>query len=150
MEEVLTGEVDDDPVSLAKRADALIRSIGEIPATDPAAGLSSDELASCVTRSLALPQVVALRPRLLPEFSVYASQHADSVEEVTAGVADAVALNGNAVDVIIDWKSDIDPSNEILERYIAQVSAYLEATAARAGLIVLMTSGRVIEVARKT
>ena len=149
VEEVLTGEVDDDPVSLGRRADALIRSLGETPATDPAAGLSSDELASCVTRSLALPQVVALRPRLLPEFSVYASQHADSVEDVTAGVADAVALDGNAVDVVIDWKSDIDPSNEALEHYIDQVSAYLEATAARAGLIVLMTSGRVIEVASR-
>ena len=43
-------------------------------------------------------------------------------------------------------KSDVDLACETLERYRAQVRAYLDATGAEQGLIVVLTSGTVISV----
>jgi hypothetical protein len=50
--------------------------------------------------------------------------------------------------VVIDWKSDVAPTAELLEHYRSQVRAYLDITDAERGLIVLATSGRVILVER--
>ena len=47
---------------------------------------------------------------------------------------------------IVDWKSDVDPSPETVEHYRAQVRTYLDMTGAERGLIVMMTSGRVVEI----
>ena len=47
---------------------------------------------------------------------------------------------------MIDWKSDVDPTEETLDHYRAQVRAYLDVTDAERGLIVLMTSGKMIAV----
>ena len=49
-------------------------------------------------------------------------------------------------DVVIDWKSDVDPSLETLEHYRAQVRAYLDMTGANLGLIVAVTTGAIMEV----
>jgi exodeoxyribonuclease-5 len=71
----------------------------------------------------------------------------DATEEVTSGVADAVAFNSEGrPQVIVDWKSDVNPAPETVEHYRAQVSAYLDVTGAERGLIVLLTSGTVIDV----
>jgi hypothetical protein len=51
--------------------------------------------------------------------------------------------------VVIDWKSDVAPTPEMLEHYRSQVRAYLDITDAERGLIVLATTGRVISVARE-
>ena len=48
---------------------------------DPAQGLAPVELAGCVLRALALPEVASLRPRLVPELPVYASVATDTHEE---------------------------------------------------------------------
>ena len=52
--------------------------------------------------------------------------------------------------MVIDWKSDIEPSPEIIEHYHAQVSAYLDMTrtARGFGLIVLLIQGIIIPVTR--
>jgi exodeoxyribonuclease-5 len=73
MEEVLTGETDAAEAVLAERAGDLIRALGRSPVSEPATGLSAGELAGCVVRNLALPEIAALRPRLLAEFPVYAA-----------------------------------------------------------------------------
>lgn len=147
MEEILTGEITDDTEAFAARAGQLIASLGKAPVADPASGLSPTELAGCVARTLALPQVVALRPRLLPEFPVYGITRAEDGQSATAGISDALALaESGAPEVVIDWKSDVDPSAATLDHYRAQVGGYLEITGARQGLIVLMTSGRVVPV----
>ncbi|MBO6728096.1 MAG: ATP-dependent endonuclease, partial [Rhizobiaceae bacterium] len=52
MEEVLTGETDANPAALIERAGNLIRALGCSPVTDPAMGLSAEELAGCVVRTL--------------------------------------------------------------------------------------------------
>jgi exodeoxyribonuclease-5 len=106
-------------------------------------------LAATVLKTLALPKVVELRPRLLPELSVYASVASDTEEQVTVGIADAIALTPDgAVEVVVDWKSDVAPTAQTVDGYRDQVGTYIRATGARRGLIVLMTSGTVIEVPR--
>jgi len=63
------------------------------------------------------------------------------------GIADAVALTPDGrPDVVIDWKSDVNPDPETLAHYRAQVRTYLDMTGAERGLIVLMTTGTMITV----
>ncbi|SEP50229.1 exodeoxyribonuclease-5 [Rhodospirillales bacterium URHD0017] len=151
IEEVLTGETAETERALVARAETLIRAIGRPVANDPAHGLVPAELAACVTRALALPEIVALRPGLLPEYPVFASALIGEQEEAMAGFADAIAFGADgAPRVVVDWKSDVAPAPETLEHYRAQVRAYLDMTETERGLIVLVTSGVVIPVARKT
>ena len=147
MEEVLTGECYEAGEALTARATDLIRALGEEPASDPANGLSPEELAGCVTRTLALPEVAALRPSLHAEFPVYALQQENAELVATAGIADALTVDPEGRPaVVIDWKSDVNPTQETLDHYRAQVRAYLDMTGAERGLIVLMTNGTVITV----
>ena len=142
IEEVLTGETAEEEIALAARAETLIRALALPVTDDPARGLAPVELAGCVLRALALPEVAALRPGLVPEFPVYASTEADSHEEAAAGIVDAIVFDADgAPQVVIDWKSDVDPSPETLAHYRAQVRAYLDATGANCGLVVYMTPG---------
>jgi exodeoxyribonuclease-5 len=147
MEEVLTGEIFEAEAALTERAAHLIRALGQSPVADPATGLSAQELAACVVRTLALPDIAALRPGLLAEFPVYSAQAADGVETATAGIADALTIGeGGRPVVVVDWKSDVNPDAQTLDHYRAQVRAYLDMAGAERGLIVLMTRGTVIAV----
>ena len=147
LEEVLTGETGDDATALVRRAAELIAQTGRPATDDPSTGLSADELAGCVIRTLALDEIAALRPTLSPEFPVYASVLTGEEEQATAGIADAVSFDpGGTLDVVIDWKSDVRPTDETLAHYHAQVRTYLDMTGARRGLIVLVTTGRVLQV----
>lgn len=147
MEEVLTGETPEAEATLTDRAADLIRAFGKVPVADSATGLCAGELASCVARTLALPEIAALRPELLAEFPVYALNGEGSELVATAGIADALTIGSDGRPVaVVDWKSDVNPNAQTLDHYRAQVSAYLDMTGADRGLIVLMTSGRIIEV----
>lgn len=147
MEEVLTGECEDSSTSLRARAEVLILALGMSPSTDPANGLSADELALCVSRTLTLPEIVALRPALLAEFPVYALRQEDAGLVATAGIADALTIDAAGQPaVIVDWKSDVAPAPQTLDHYRAQVRAYLDMTGAVQGLIVLMTGATIISV----
>ena len=147
LEEVLTGETAGEMDALRERARALIIVIGKSVVDDPSQGLSPDELAGCVTRTLALPEIAELRPTLAPEFPVYASMVVDDVEQATAGITDATSFDpdGNP-QVVIDWKSDVQPTPETIDHYRAQVQNYLDMTGIARGLIVLVTSGAVLHV----
>ncbi|MDA9433698.1 UvrD-helicase domain-containing protein [Bradyrhizobium sp. CCBAU 51627] len=146
MEEILTGETDESLPALAIRAEELIRALGKIPAGDSAAGLAPEELAGCVARTLALPQIAVLRPALLAEFPVYAIRGDDTDLVATAGIADALTVSNGRPAVIVDWKSDVNPDVQSIEHYRSQVRAYLDVTGAERGLIVMMTSGAIITV----
>jgi ATP-dependent exoDNAse (exonuclease V) beta subunit len=145
MEETLTGETDDD--ALVKRAGELIDELGRSSVVEPASGLSAVELAGCVARALALPEIAALRPGLLPEFPVYVSRQSEREEIATTGIIDALTLTSDGRPAaVVDWKSDVSPEPETLDHYRSQVQAYLDMTGAERGLIVLMTSGTIIAV----
>jgi exodeoxyribonuclease-5 len=143
----LTGETEDHRASLIERAGALIQALGLAVAADPAEGLSDTEIAGCVERTLRLPQIAALRPTLLPEFPVYASDLLNGEERATAGITDATsfAVDGKPM-VVIDWKSDVDPAPETLAHYRIQVGNYLRTTGAELGLIVFVTSSTIVSV----
>ena len=150
IEEVLTNETAEAQRELVARAETLIRTLGLPVLDDPAQGLAPTEIAGCVLRALSLPQVAALRPGLVPEFTVYGSSEGDTYEEATAGIVDAVAFGPDGTPAaVIDWKSDVDPSPETLEHYRAQIDVYLEVTGAERGLVVLVTNGIVVSVDRK-
>lgn len=148
-EEVLTGETDGSPEVLAARAEALIRELGLEPQQDASVGPSAAELAGCVARTLELPEIAALRDSLVVELPVYASEVVeDGMEDVTVGVADAVAYGSDGSPlVVLDWKSDVNPAPETVEHYRAQVGAYLQAVGITRGLIVFATRGLVVPVA---
>jgi ATP-dependent exoDNAse (exonuclease V) beta subunit len=148
MEEILTGEVGDADHDLVARAEALVRELGIEPTEVAEMGLSPTELASTVRRTLELSDVAALRERLVPECCVYSSTIADTSEQVVSGIADALSMEPDgSVAVVLDWKSDIDPQPETIDHYRQQIAAYQRATGAKRGLIVFMTSGKVIEIA---
>jgi exodeoxyribonuclease-5 len=147
MEEVLTGETQGVETALTERATDFVRALGHSPVADPSTGLSAQELAACVSRTLALPDIVALRPGLLAEFPVYAAHVTNGAETATAGIVDALTVTAEGRPaVVVDWKSDVAPGPRTLDHYCAQVRTYLDIIGAERGLIVLMTSGTVIPV----
>jgi CRISPR-associated exonuclease Cas4 len=142
MEEVLTGEIAEDVKSLAARAEALIVELavdrsGEGPVP------STDEIAATASRTLRLPEIAALRPALVPELPLYAMLHAESGQTALAGRADAIAIEDGRASVVLDWKSDIAPTDEDFRMHARQLQHYLVATGVRRGALIYMTSGRV-------
>ena len=147
MEEVLTGETPDTRDALVSRAAELLSQLGIEPVSDPRYGIAPSELASTVLRTLALPEIATLRPRLVPEHSVYGCLATIDGEDLVSGVADAVAMDAKGqIDFVIDWKSDVAPSSAQLDHYRAQLRAYREAVGAKRGMIVLMSLGTTIDV----
>jgi hypothetical protein len=60
------------------------------------------------------------------------------------GVADAVAAcDGGVVDLVVDWKSDVAPTQDAVDHYRQQVETYRVLVGAERGLVVFVTSGRV-------
>jgi hypothetical protein len=96
-------------------------------------------------RTLNIPQIAQLRPRLVPEHTIYGSQSNDDGEIIVSGIADAVAYGAEGrIEVIIDWKSDVDIDTERLNSYRGQLDAYRRHSGAPQALLVLMTTGKVI------
>jgi hypothetical protein len=63
---------------------------------------------------------------------------------LTAGRADAVAVQGNVLHAVLDWKSDVSPSPDDRSHHIAQPKDYVDAIGAPKGAIVYMTLGEVV------
>ncbi|MCA1367196.1 UvrD-helicase domain-containing protein [Bradyrhizobium sp. BRP14] len=140
MEELLNGELSGEVPALAARARALLAElVADIQAGAPLP--DADEVALTAWRTLRLPDIVALRPRLVPEWPIY-HMVADQLGPVAlAGRVDAVAFDGHVPSVLIDWKSDIAPTEQDLRGHARQLSDYLEATGAARGALVYMTPG---------
>ncbi|MBL8224826.1 MAG: UvrD-helicase domain-containing protein [Chromatiales bacterium] len=147
IEEILTGELRDGEAEVRARAADLLRQLGEAPVDDATRGYSPTELATVTLKSLALPEVAVLRPRLVPELPVYG--HATDADDprsavATAGVADAIALDATGrIDCVIDWKSDQAPTKGQRDNYRRQLQDYLRLTGAGQGMLVYVTLGRV-------
>jgi len=150
MEEVLTGETCDQQSELQARAKELIEQIvaRELRELDD---LSAYELARCVVTTLKIPVVSDLRLRLIPELGTSSRRQVEGRTKIMYGIMDAAEVlppgaDGNAyVASVIDWKSDVNPSKKAINDYIDQVRKYLDAKGIARGLIVFMTTGRVIE-----
>ena len=147
LEEVLTGEVSDTEEALKRRAGELIISLGEQPEDQAGKGLNVNEIAESCARALNLAEIKALRGEtLIPEVSIYASDAKKALEQITRGYADAIYYSDGKPDIVIDWKSDVQPDAKIIEAYKSQVRSYLTAVGANSGLLVFVTSGKVVNV----
>ena len=146
MEEVLTGETTDDVPGLIRRAAELLSQLNILPSPDAKSGLVPAELAGTITKTLHIPEIAALRPRLVPEHTIYGWQMNTKGEVLVSGIADAVAANSaGKIEVIVDWKSDVAIKVDKLNAYRRQLDSYRKTTGAVRALLVLMTAGRVIE-----
>jgi len=95
---------------------------------------------------LRLPEIAALRPRLVPELTVFGHQTGTEEDILISGIADAVAADGDGrIEAIVDWKSDVVLPTEKLNAYKRQLETYCTQTSATRGLLVLMTPGKIIE-----
>lgn len=150
IEEILTGETGDAEVAMTERAGDLLGQLGLEPSDDPATGYSPAEIAASVARALALPEVAAVRTRLLPELPVAATILQGNQEVATSGIADAVATDDTGrIDTVVDWKSDVDPSSAQRALYREQVRDYMAVVGADRGLIVYATEGSVDQVGQR-
>ncbi|MGH6950946.1 MAG: PD-(D/E)XK nuclease family protein, partial [Vitreimonas sp.] len=143
MEEVLTGEIGDALITLTERADRLV---AELVAQFGARDLpSAQEMAATVLRTLALPEIAALRTKLQPEVALYGDL---GTHELLAGRADAIAFADEKAELVLDWKSDVAPDEPTMADHASQLRAYLGATGAPRGGLVYMTTGAVRWVTR--
>jgi len=147
MEEVLTGETQDAAPELERRATELLTQLGREPSADPKMGISPNELAATIVRTLNIPEIAALRPRLMSECAVFGTETDERTETLISGIADAVARDVNGrIEAIIDWKSDVVMNADKLAAYSTQLGHYRKRTGAERTLLVPMTTGKVVKV----
>ena|SRR5258708_2714935 len=149
MEEVLTGELCEDVAAFGERARALIGELvayHESGARLPEAG----EIAATTWRTLQLQEVAALRPGLVPEWPVYAMPGNAASPTALAGRVDAAVLEDGQASVLLDWKSDIAPTDEQVRLHAGQLQDYLRVTGAPRGALIYMTPGVVRWVIKPT
>jgi exodeoxyribonuclease-5 len=139
LEEVLMGETDEDEAALVNRAVQLKTEVQELPGAHE---LDPLEAAQTVRRGLRLGDILLIRHKLIPEFPILDSRYVANEELITQGVADAVVVDPDGqISVVVDWKSDVNPSSAIISSYRAQLMAYLQSTRAKLGILVFLTSG---------
>ena len=147
IEELLTGELEGGVLEIERRTLELLGQLGIKPVDDPKTGIAPTEIAGTVVRTLNLPEIVQIRSRLVPEHSVFGHRTTAEGEVLVSGIADAIAPDGQGgIDVVIDWKSDVNPSPEAIDHYRRQIDEYRRNTGAKRSLLVLMTPGRIIEI----
>ncbi len=147
MEQILNGETGDDQVSLVARAAELMTQLGITPSERSSDGISPAELAQTIRRTLAIPEIATLRPRLVAEHTIFGREAGEDAEVLVSGVADAVAYDSEGrIEIVVDWKSDVEIDPPRLHSYRAQLEAYRRQTGAREALLVLMSKGRTLVV----
>jgi hypothetical protein len=147
MEEVLNGETEDGLEPLVVRALELMAQLSIAPCNQASDGISPHELAGTITRTLNIPEIVKPRPRLVPEYTICGSRANDDGEIIVSGIADAVVYDADGrIEVIVDWKSDVEIDTERLNSYRGQLDAYRRQTGTLHAFLVLMTTGKVIDI----
>jgi PD-(D/E)XK nuclease superfamily len=147
LEEVLTGETVDHADALENRARDLLAQLGIPEAVRPEDGPHARELAATTLRALKIPEIAACRSRLVPEMTVFSARADHDSTIYVGGVADAIAYQPiGLIDLVVDWKTDVNPSPQQIDLYREQMRDYLVATGAPEGLLVFVTTGQLITV----
>ncbi len=141
LEEVLTGELADEHESLVTRGKELLAQLAAPVIATPGALPDPEELGTTVARALALPDIAPLRGGLVPEIAVFGTLP-DEVRSV-AGRADAVFVEHERPRVVVDWKSDVEPSDSDISLHAAQLRIYMRAMQVVRGALVYVSSSRV-------
>jgi hypothetical protein len=89
-----------------------------------------------------LPDIAALRHRLVPELAVFGNLR-EQEGKLLSGRADAVFVEDDEARLVLDWKSDVAPSIADVESHAAQLLAYMRATKVKRGALVYMSTSRV-------
>jgi hypothetical protein len=142
MEEVLTGELVEEVGTFGSRARELLTEF-VLDRAEGGALPDADEVAAVAWRTLQLPDIAVLRGRLVPEWPIYALLTDRPGPSALAGRVDAIAYGGDYAEVVIDWKSDIDPNERDMRLHAGQLKEYLGVTGAARGVLVYMTPGLV-------
>jgi ATP-dependent exoDNAse (exonuclease V) beta subunit len=143
MEEFLTGQIEAEDLAIARsRAECLLEELLAAEEEHRATGGLPEpiEMAATALSTLGLPEVAALRPYLVAELPVWGKADGSFL----SGRADAVAIQDGKITAVLDWKSDIAPSQEDRAAYIGQLAEYLALTSAPAGAVVFMTLREVV------
>ena len=141
IEEILGDALPDDLAAVATRAEILLGDLaaaangGALP--DPA------EVAATAIAALALPDIMALRPSLVPEMPVYATVDEGGGPMPLAGRIDALVVEDGVVTAVIDWKSDVAPGDAERHAHVEQLRLYLAATGTSKGALVYASLGAV-------
>ncbi len=147
LEEVLTGETVDHVDALEIRGRALLAQLGMPEAARPEDGPHAPELAATTLRALKIPEVAACRSRLVPEMTVFSARAEQDSTIYVGGVADAIAYQPlGLIDLVVDWKTDVNPSVQLTNLYREQMRDYLVATGAPEGLLIFVTTGQLVRV----
>jgi hypothetical protein len=79
--------------------------------------------------------------------TVFSTQANDDRTIYIGGIADAVAYQpAGAIDLVIDWKTDVSPSAHQIDLYRQQLGDYLVATGAPEGFLVFVTTGQLVRI----
>lgn len=140
MEELLTGELEEDLEAVTLRARILRDQLAS--GSSPDNPLDVDELANTALRTLQLPDIEPFRDRLVAEVPIHGVAPAGPYDLI-AGRADAMAKIPDGNKVVFDWKSDVSPENSERSIYRQQLAQYLHAIGAQRGAVVYMTTGHV-------
>ncbi|MBL8772179.1 MAG: UvrD-helicase domain-containing protein [Phenylobacterium sp.] len=145
MEELLNAELDGDRSWIARRAAELGGQLAGLEGIAAEALPDPAECAEAVLNTLALPEIAGLRPHLVAEATIWSQ---DEQGILVSGRIDALALEAGDVTAVLDWKSDLAPTPQDRAAYVAQLTAYLEATSAPRGALVYMSRGEITWVER--
>ncbi|MBA3896102.1 MAG: UvrD-helicase domain-containing protein [Sphingomonadaceae bacterium] len=103
LEECISGELIEEQAAIEARATGLIADLGLVAADDPTHGLAPFELAAAVVRTLALPEIAAVRLALVAELPVYAAMSDEAIEQATFGIVGIIGIEADrAVDALPD------------------------------------------------
>jgi len=78
---------------------------------------------------------------LIPEWPVYDLFADRPTPAALAGRIDAIAYDDDRADIVVDWKSDVNPSDKDMHVHAGQLADYLQVTSASRGALVYMTPG---------
>jgi ATP-dependent exoDNAse (exonuclease V) beta subunit len=138
MEELLTGELERLVEAITRRAAELLAQLQSADGTE-AEVPDPIEMAQTALRTLALPELAPFLAQLVPEVPLWAA----NPPRFLAGRADAAAIEGERIVLVIDWKSDVNPVATVHSAHVAQLRDYLRVTGAERGAIVYMSAAQV-------
>jgi ATP-dependent exoDNAse (exonuclease V) beta subunit len=140
VEEVLTGELALDESTLKERSVQLIEQIRAATGRSDGVPPLPEQLARTMVETFSIPEVAALRPYLVPEVTVWGSAE----DALISGRADCLVVREEQVLGVVDWKSDVSPTDEVVQSYIDQVQQYMRVAGTSVGMLCFMTHGKVV------
>jgi hypothetical protein len=136
MEELLIGLVAADLDDLTERAAALVSQVAIEGDVLPEA----KDVAQVAIDTFRHQSLIPYIATLVPEFPLYGAR---SETELISARADAVGIENGRPTLVIDWKSDAEPSASSRKAHESQLLQYLELLDVESGALVYMTERQV-------